>query len=68
VTKPVFPTKWEIIEGAWAIVKDGRGMKDSGHGVAYRWARAYLGLEDREKVYGSRAVQDEDRDDKRVTR
>jgi len=53
---------------AWAIVKDGRNMKETGHGVAYRWARAFLGLEDRTRVYGSRSVSDDERDDPRVTK
>jgi hypothetical protein len=66
--KPIYPTQREIKDAAWAIVKDGRGMKDSGHGAAYRWARAYLNLDDRDTVYASRAVNDTERDDKRVTR
>jgi hypothetical protein len=41
---------WETTEVAWAIVKDGRAMKKEGHGRAFEWARAYLGLEDRRPV------------------
>ncbi len=32
-------------EVCWAIVKDARGLNDSGHGAAVRWARAWLGLD-----------------------
>ena len=44
---------------AWAIVKDSKGMRDSGHARAVGWARGYLGLEDQHEVIGSRRVQDE---------
>jgi hypothetical protein len=47
---------------AWAIIKSGY------KGVAYRWARAYLALDDQKVVYGSRAVYDDEREDRRVTR
>jgi hypothetical protein len=44
----------------WAIVKDARGMRDTGHDAAVRWARAYLGLEDRDRVVGSRTTHEAD--------
>lgn len=34
----------ETREACWAIVKDSRGMNETGHGAAVRWARAWLGL------------------------
>jgi hypothetical protein len=41
------PSEYETREAAWAIVKDSKGMNETGHGAAVRWARAYLGLDDR---------------------
>jgi len=38
----------EVTEAAWAIVKDARGMNETGHAAAVRWARAALELDDRE--------------------
>ena len=46
---------------AWAIVKDAKGMRDSGHDSTVRWARAALGLEDRKEVVAVRATHDEER-------
>jgi hypothetical protein len=43
----------------WAIVKDAKGMRETGHDATVRWARAYLGLEDRPEVRGSRRTHDE---------
>jgi len=37
----------EAREAAWAIVKDSRGMQETGHGATVRWARAYLELDAR---------------------
>jgi hypothetical protein len=43
--KPIPPTPREMREGAWAIVRDAKGLEATGHGAAVRWARAYLNLE-----------------------
>jgi hypothetical protein len=43
---------------AWAIVKDSKGMRETGHSRAVDWARGYLGLEDRVEVRGTRHPYD----------
>lgn len=47
---------------AWAIVKDGKGMKQTGHHRALEWAREYLGLVDRAEVSATRNPHDPDED------
>ena len=54
-------------DAAWSIVKGGKDVRDQ-FPHHYAWARAYLGLEDQRVVYGARAVNEEERDDDRVTR
>jgi len=58
----------DVKDAAWTIVKNAKALNDSRHGAAVRWARAYLGLDDRKVVVGSRAFNEEERDDPRVTR
>jgi hypothetical protein len=38
----------------WAIVKDSKGMRETGHDPAVRWARAWLELDDQPVVVGTR--------------
>jgi hypothetical protein len=47
---------------AWAIVKDAKGMRETGHMRAVTWARGYLGLEDQPEVRFSRRTHGEDDD------
>ena len=47
----------------WAIVKDSKGMRDSGHDRAVRWARAWLELDDQPVVVGTRRTHGEGADD-----
>jgi hypothetical protein len=47
---------------AWAIVKDGKGMKKEHHDAALSWARGTLGLGDREEVSATRAPHDPEHD------
>lgn len=49
------PTEAEVRDAAWLIVKDSKGMNETGHGAAVRWARAYLGLDDGPEVATSRS-------------
>lgn len=51
---------WEGIDVAWAMVKD-KEVREK-HPRAYRWARAYLGLEDRDEVRGTRHPHDPEED------
>src|SRR6188768_3692354 len=44
---------------AWAIVKDAKGMRETGHDRAVTWARGWLGLEDQKDVVASRVVHGE---------
>lgn len=43
----------------WAIVKDAKGMRETGHGHTVNWARGWLGLDDQERVVGSRRTHGE---------
>src|SRR4051812_4260558 len=43
----VSPTEAEVRDAAWLIVKDSKGMNETGHAAAVRWARAYLDLDDK---------------------
>lgn len=47
---------------AWAIVKDGKGMKQTGHHRALSWARAALNLDDQPDVKATRNPHDPDED------
>ena len=56
-----------IKDACWTIIKGGKDVRDR-FPHHYAWARAWLGLEDQRIVYGSRAVNEEEREDDRVTR
>jgi hypothetical protein len=54
--------KFCTTSAAWAIVKDGKGMRESGHAMALSWARGALGLEDQREVSATRAPHDPEHD------
>jgi hypothetical protein len=50
-----------LTDGAWAILKAGKDLRQHGHSRAIDWARGYLGLdENRPNVVGARVPMPEE--------
>jgi hypothetical protein len=50
--------EWCTLSVAWAVVKDSREMKKTGHASVVNWARAVIDLKDQKRVIGSRKTHD----------
>ena len=60
--KPEIDCPYCLTSVCWAIVKDAKGMRDSGHRRAVAWARAVLDLDDQKSVIATRATHDPEGD------